>query len=73
MKILLNDERGFSAMILYTTKARENWKQESAKMRKLVAEIPGNVLSYTGSGTIIRLLSMLDDYIDMEERNSRKT
>lgn len=60
-------------MILYTEKARENWKEAIAAARKNVCAIPGNYLSYNESGEIMRLLSLLEDYINAESRaNSGK-
>lgn len=60
-------------MILYTEKARESWKKAIAAARKNVCAIPGNYLSYNESGDIMRLLSLLEDYINAESRaNSGK-
>lgn len=55
-------------MILYTEKARESWKGAIAAARKNVCAIPGNYLSYNESGEIMRLLSLLEDYINAESR-----
>ena len=55
-------------MVLYSTEARESWKSLSAKMREKIAVIPGDVLSYNDAGAIGRILSMFDEYVDMEEK-----
>lgn len=59
-------------MILYTTTARESFKASASKAREKISRIPGNVLSYGDARDIGNLLVLLEEYIDAEERASKK-
>lgn len=58
-------------MILYTQEARESWRNEIKKAKKKIMTLSGDCLSYNESGDIMRLLNMLGDYINMEERAAK--